>query len=247
MLSACRTTKSDPDYCPECVEDAGPDVSGCVSNAVCLDAGASFCEVDAGICTGCMRDTDCTHISGKNMCSAGACVQCTPEDESACDGKSCDPENNSCTETTVASIDTCEPCVSDTECVADHKCVPLDYDGSFHGNYCMKVLSATCERPYLVVLNKKSVLAGEDEAAEQFCGINESLSSCEAVLAFISPCTTDGSCQVGGNETPISGALCRTVNGSPSKCTYKCSAPAQCQDTFGCTNSGNGVDYCGGT
>ena len=56
-------------------------------------------------------------------------------------------------------------------------------------------------------------------AAETYCGINETATTCEALLDLISgtkACALDADCGQG------KGGLCKTVGGTPNRCTIPC-------------------------
>ncbi len=81
-----------------------------------------------------------------------------------------------------------------------------------------------------------------------YCGVNEELTSCEAVLALVNnaPCEDDFDC-----TTP--GGICRQVGELGLRCTYECTVPSQCllpEDGSGSTCGDDGgsaqEDYCGG-
>ncbi|MFW5967469.1 MAG: hypothetical protein ACOCV2_08125, partial [Persicimonas sp.] len=163
---------SDDGTCVECVEDDH-----------CTEADASACTED-NECTGCEESDQCAHLAddGTPACDADTseCVECTVDDESACDGNSCDPASNTCTDTETDSLDTCESCIADSECSGDAHCVPLEFDGSeLDDGYCLQVKPDDgCEGPYGTEIERES-LSGEEET---YCGINEDLTTCEAVL-----------------------------------------------------------------
>ena len=231
----------------ECVE--------CNANSDCNDPSAARCDPEQNECGGCESETDCIGIEGRPICDDRTCVQCTPATEDVdCDGKSCDPRTRECTETTLASRETCETCVSDSECKeAGNRCVAMTYQelpfpDALTG-FCLKTFSEgdPCERPYLVPLLGRESLSGPPAA--NFCGIDETNVTCPAVLALLN----NVECPSGeDSECPVSG-LCRDfVDGlAEDRCTYLCSDADECKkppvagSTCGSSGSG-GDDYCGG-
>lgn len=200
----------------------------CTGNAECEAPGASRCS--AGVCGACQGDEDCAHLDGLGVCDGGQCVECTVNDESACGANSCHPETNTCTNTPRGSVDLCESCVADSECeVADSaRCVPMQFNGTPRGGYCLKRVSAGCERPYTVAVSGVS-LSGI--ASEQYCGIVQDSVTCEAVRDLFvegASCQQDSDCGAG------EGGLCRTVGVAANLCTYACNAGPQCPVDFVC-------------
>jgi hypothetical protein len=78
--------------------------------------------------------------------------------------------------------------------------------------------------------------------AEDYCVINELLTTCEAVLA------RQGSldCVPSGDNTACGGApaLCRRIGLDDDQCTYECGTPDDC--ISGSTCAGTPMRYCGG-
>src|SRR6185295_13186425 len=67
----------------------------CVVSSSCSSASAARCS--AGKCVACASNTDCAHLAGLGVCSAGSCVQCTAASAAACGaGQICDVATNSC-------------------------------------------------------------------------------------------------------------------------------------------------------
>jgi hypothetical protein len=228
-------TDEDTPFCDELTGRCG----ACATSTDCPHADRARCNAETLMCEfPCQEHSDCEGIDGKEACSPqGLCVQCTPDNETACDGKVCEPDTLRCSSTIEqATTENCHTCITDTQCIEDHKCIPLEYQDSHHGNYCMRLGSATCAEPYQVNISRKSVLAAENDEPEEYCGINESLVTCEGVVAFNADCAngTDEECGADG-------AICREVNNAPNRCTYYCSSTSQCEDTFICPGSGGGT------
>ncbi|QQR91058.1 MAG: hypothetical protein IPJ88_04820 [Myxococcales bacterium] len=196
----CKTNAECSGETPQCNTTSQTCVA-CLDSTHCTDAAAPVCDTTTNTCTGCTENTDCDGITGKPFCKNESCVQCTVENEDVCNGNSCNPNTFECTTTKLNDVATCEPCVTDTECITDHKCVPMLYQENNYGTFCMKLESANCGQPYKVILSKKSVLAAENDTTELFCGINEDLNTCDAMLAFNTECNASSICVVDGKKS----------------------------------------------
>jgi hypothetical protein len=224
----------------------------CLQQSDCKDATASMCN--AGACMPCSVDADCSGISGKGVCNAGTCVECSPTKEAACSGKSCDPKLLSCTMTSVGTVDSCQPCVADSECIGgnqadpDARCVPMMFMGVARpGGFCLRRFAKTCSAPYFKTPTDLASLSGA--AAEAYCGIDQDSTRCEAVLDLVNsaacPDGKDTSCgcsrgSSGACTSDGAGGLCKTVLGSANICTIPCAVAAQCKAPLTC----GGVSYC---
>ncbi|MDH3199899.1 MAG: hypothetical protein OEM15_03295 [Myxococcales bacterium] len=227
----------------ECVE--------CTASSDCNDPIAARCDTDLNECVECEGETDCDGIEGLALCNAGTCVECVPAtEETDCDRNSCNPDSFTCTDTMLASRDTCQTCVSDSECQnAGNRCVAMTYQSAPYPNlqtgFCLKTTGGGCEQPYSITLRARPSLSGG--LPEDYCGINEELATCEAVRALL----TNVRCEGGADqECPQPSGLCRQVGSLDNRCTYACGLPAQCPadppaDTCGASGSG-GDEYCGG-
>jgi hypothetical protein len=267
-------TADDERYCTQMAQVCKTDAFECADCNVsteCNDADAAHCNMETNKCEACEGDADCNGILGLPRCQAGTCVQCTPATEGAdCGAKSCDPATFACTGTDVGSVETCEECVSDSECGEDgssseaHRCVemfcpveemfcsPGDRFPDDETGFCLKVFAlGGCEQPYAIRISDRESLSGDP--LESYCGISETLATCLAVRAL----KENQECPGGeDSECPESG-LCRDVGGLPDRCTYRCEIAQQCLPTGGdpdnpnpgstCNSSGSGGDdYCGG-
>ncbi len=246
---------TDANTCVECLSDGDctdgvcADDNTCVeckTNADCTDPSASLCDTATNTCTACTTNDDCSHLSGTTLCdtsaASGVCVACTVDDESACAGNSCDPATNTCTQTPVHSVGTCEPCKADSECVQDHRCIPMKFQGTdLPDGYCLKIASTGCNQPYYSAINRMS-LSGA--AAEDYCGIAESLTTCAAVLDLKASktCSSDGECGLSGTDD----ARCEQVGLASNRCTYSCDLSTQCPGSTSCGSAPGNTDYCGG-
>jgi hypothetical protein len=223
----------------------------CNANSECNDATAARCDAMQNECAGCQGETDCIGIEGRPVCDDRTCVQCTPGTEDVdCGGKSCDPLTRACTDTEVGSLETCEECVADSECGEEgNRCVPMTYDGLRYPNegigFCLQSieLGGSCANPYRIVVRRTS-LSGA--AADDYCGINEDLATCQAVRALLAdtPCNPVN----GDQDCPQPAGLCRELPGMLNRCTYLCSSVVECVTPGStCGSSGSGSDkYCGG-
>ena len=223
----------------------------CNTSAECDDPEAAHCAAGTNECESCEGDTDCDNVDGLPRCQAGICVECTPANEASdCLGTSCDPRTFACTETNVGSRETCEPCVADSECGEEgNRCVLMEYEGQPYPDpltgFCLKSieLAGSCTNPYRIVIRRTS-LSGA--AADDYCGINEDLATCEAVRALLAdePCNPEN----GDSDCPQPSGLCRELPGVLDRCTYLCGSVVECVTpgaTCGSSGSG-GDDYCGG-
>jgi hypothetical protein len=210
----------------------------CLSDGDCPEASAPQCN--GGSCGSCTGPAACTGRERATLCdrmagsTRGHCVECTAADETPCEGKVCDVVSRVCTDRDPATRGICQDCVSDTECVTGHRCVPMFFkDERRDKAYCLKLPS--CDPPYASTPITRASLSGAP--ATQYCGIDESRTSCEAIAALID----DVRCPQGSDdECGAPGAICRTVNEGTNRCTYLCSIASECPGTL--CRSG----YCGG-
>ena len=224
----------------KCVQCLGPND--------CTSASASLCV--AGTCSPCTQDTDCGQIAGKNACGSGTCVLCTASNESACHGNSCNPATKLCTQTPVNSLGPCEACKADSECQGGDptdggtpvaRCVPMTFNGNPHNAYCLQRATVlNCTQPYKTTISGES-LSGT--SSEQYCGINQTIAPCEAVmdLAASKACSGDTDCGMG------QGGLCKnfSLTSVPDlRCTIPCDLSSQCPSSLACTNNTTLPNYC---
>ncbi len=226
----------------------------CRTSADCTLASASACV--AGTCTGCSTNTDCTHITGNTVCKLGAetadagtdagantgtCFQCSVEDELPCAGKSCNPTTNTCTNTERGSVDICHACLADSECIGgapsdggveSARCVAMTFNGVAHGKYCLLTAIGGCPQPYTIRFSSPSA---SGIASDQYCGVSQTATTCEAVVDLTSSkvCANDSDCGTGQSD-----GLCRNLGiiPNPNRCTIPCSLPTQCPEALTCTS-----------
>jgi hypothetical protein len=210
----------------------------CLGDTDCGTTAAARCDVASHACVPCTASTNCAHETTTPVCGAGgACVQCTAADETACGANSCNPTTSTCTTTPRTTVATCHACVADSECMtAMDRCVPMQFMGASHGSYCLHPLSAGCARPFTVITSARASTSGAPAAT--YCGVDETVTTCEAVTALL----TDTTCTVPADcgATGIDDGRCATVSGLAGRCTYSCAAAAQCPSGFTC-----GGGYCG--
>jgi hypothetical protein len=227
------------------------EVPECEADGDCLLEEAARCDTATGTCVGCVEDLNCIGVDGLERCDAdeGVCVECKPVSEALdCGNTSCNPATFECTDTIRGSRIVCESCVSDTDCGVDLACVPMFFDGALRATgYCLyPVDQDLCSRPFIFPLpDARESLSGA--VASRYCGVNENVTTCEAVYALLN----DQSCE-GDSDCPEAG-LCRDVGDDTPKCTYECTHGSQCldQDTGSLSICGDAdgtaeEKYCGG-
>lgn len=230
----------------------------CVDHADCALPDRASCS-PRHECSPCSSDTECARFGKVCETSSGLCVQCRPTTEEAdcrsdkscdpatadCAGTACDPKRNVCTQTLRASLQVCSPCLTDSECAADHHCVPLffgaDAEREELGGFCMKLNASGCEEPFRApAIEGRASLSGR--TGEAYCGIDEMLTSCPAILAL----QADKDCLDGmATSCEAPGALCKTVNSGANKCTYSCLSNRDCIRGAPCRGPA-GETHCGG-
>lgn len=233
ITPACLETCADAT--PLCDEIAGRCVA-CLTNDDCPNADASRCE--AGACVGCAGNEDCGHVEGVPECSAGTCVQCTPEtEEIRCGARACDPRDRVCTETVRGSLGLCQPCLADSECDSSgpsspRGCVPVTYAGMAQGAVCLAqpVAPSSCPRrfPESIATTTRSGIQGT------YCHPVQTITTCEAILDFQKDCQTDADCGAAG----LPDGLCRG-----GRCTYECAGTSACPNGYECRTT-SAPSYC---
>ncbi len=201
----------------------------CLVSEDCISPDASVCG-PANACEACVDDAGCLGVD--NRCDEGVCVECTIATEATdCGGKSCDPATNECTTTDVGTVGVCEACVADSECGMNARCIKLKFQSMTDlGGYCFNTFTSGCSRPYASRYNSPSVSGAP---AEDYCGIDVTRTTCEAIADMISDtsCTSPDDCGVMGIED----GLCETVSGLSNRCTYRCVNEAECNQNRICT------------
>ncbi len=200
----------------------------CLGHGDCTDADAARC--DAGSCVPCQDSAECAGVAEGAVCHSSSCVECALDDESACTGgKTCDLLAFKCVDVAAGSVLNCKSCSNDTQCETGYRCIAMDFNKKAHGYYCLKE-SPGCNNPFKPLVNKTSLNGAK---ATDYCGIDQDLATCEAVLALFDdwrcPSGMDELCgPFGDEEVATPGALCRTVGGSNNQCTYACTQANQC-------------------
>lgn len=239
---------------PECGGEEQFCVDGqCVQCRDTNDCSAEQGQCVDGTCTGCTSDDHCAgRTDGRNVChqDSGECVECTLGSDACDDGQTCNLLTSQCVDIVPGSREICEPCTNDLQCADGAKCVPLQYKGSPHepagpgSGYCLQPAPPEdpCPRPYTTVLARETVNNPLVEGV--YCGIDENLSTCEAVLALFA----EQPCAAGMDRDCPEGGICRTSAGVGSRCTYACDADSDCLDkpNEDTCRTGTGTDrYCG--
>lgn len=228
---------------------------GCLDHPDCTRADAAKC--DGGSCVPCDDSAQCAGVTGAAVCEAGTCVACSLADESACSGgTTCDLLAMTCSGPAQGAVANCNACSNDLQCAAGHRCIALEFQSTPHGYYCLKEAVPNCNvpgQPFQVPINKPSISGA---AAVNYCGIEEDLATCEAVLALLQnwqcPSDTDGMCSPNGvlPEVPVPGALCEQVGLATNRCTYACAGPGECPTPAAQSTCGTGTNmppgWCGG-
>ena len=176
--------------------------------------------------------------------------QCSPATErTSCPGTSCHPELFICTSMDVESRGACESCYSDTNCAEpDHRCVKMwhleDPHPSGIAGFCLKLIqeeAESCIPPFIVPMIERASMSGGKE--QSYCGIDESRTTCEAVLAFHSGLV----CPTGRDDECPEGGICRALQTNGNKTEYRCTYA--CEDTPECSGQWSEVScagFCGG-
>ena len=238
---------------PLCNETTGMCVA-CITHSDCTDLTAPQCVDATGTCGPCDVAAACMDRSGTGVCATagdnmGACVECTASETTACGANPCTVPDT-CSAFGTAQT-TCEACDTDDNCTdPEHFCVPMEFPvGTTRaGGYCLKATPG-CSRPLTIVLTGRQSLS--DVTGQRYCGVNEALTTCEAVNALLD----DATCPGGMDSLCAEGAICRTLDPGgaalPDRCTYRCGVASECINppsagsTCGAGGTG-GDDYCGG-
>lgn len=243
--------------CVQCGSDTDCGDRFCVSNTCvdcrghddCTDPEAAQCSA-SGSCVPCSDSAQCAGTGG-TICDTSlatpTCVECNLGNSTACTGgETCDLLAGRCV--TLTNRQNCETCGNDLQCASGLRCIRMEHPTGTPRDtgHCLAVASPSCpEQHFAQPIDRPSI----NGIAGTYCGVNEALTTCEAVLALETnqTCTSDAEC-------PESG-LCRTVGVLPGmRCTYRCSSATQCfatavdanKDSCADGSVGDGMDYCGG-
>ncbi|MBO6940953.1 MAG: hypothetical protein JJ863_38620 [Deltaproteobacteria bacterium] len=201
---------------------------GCLMDSDCEDPTAPQCN--AGTCGDCTSHDACMGRSDTPACDepSGECVECTVDsEETACpapDNFACDPTLLTCTGAERGTLGVCQQCVSDSECVENHRCVPTTFTddmGMTHeASYCLLDFATSGEAacPTRWPARRLATSVGGIEA--EYCFVRDSQTTCDAVRAFGDLCPGgDDDCGVPG----IGDGVCRE-----GLCTYACLGDRDC-------------------
>jgi len=216
----------------------------CLQQSDCKGPAASKCS--AGACAPCTTDAECSNVTGKGVCDAGTCVQCTGKKFAACGMDTgtplvCDSLKRTCTTSKQHSAGLCKTCVSDAHCNAGEVCV-LDKFGTPMtdvGYFChwkqgdvANGAPADCTvggQPYFGVQQNAVSIDGE---TSNICTLRKS--TCVARNQFSSKnCTTaaapnDALC----GFSPTKDSKCEQVGSSSTYlCTMTCIGDPDCPGT----------------
>lgn len=189
-------------------------------------------------CEKCSQDAHCKRFGKVCDEAAGSCVACTIDSEALqCGNNSCNPATKQCTLTPRASVAQCQACVADSECETNHRCLEMFFGTgaarmSLSGR-CMKRSSTGCALPYGGAPISRQSLSGAP--AENYCGISEARTSCEAIRKL----QQGAGCSAGNDSACAApGALCRTVNSISNICSYACENNLECPMNAACPATG---------
>ncbi len=242
---ACEETREAPGYVDE-------NCNGCKD-----DPSKPLCDKATRTCYACTTNDECgTRDANKSICVTGAaltdnkCVQCTADTEAAkCAGNSCNMQTNECTQTALASLGFCQPCLADSECKtmlgdgSKLRCVTMEYKNSTHGTYCLvdKSTAPAQACPPRSPDPKETASLGGTSAT--YCFPQQNQTTCEAIIDYANGkvCATNSDC---GSTNTDGDGLCKPINSTPnatSHCTYPCTNSSACSQFVVCHKSDS---YC---
>jgi len=214
----------------------------CLDNTPCTTPAAARCGT-TNACGPCQDAADCAQVPNTNQCNAGTCVQCTPATQAAdCANKVCDPSALTCTGVDIAATPPLNTCAFDDQCLANHACIPLNFMGTPHGNYCMPhfVVGTPCGKPYGDGGVTRTSVGGQ---SVNVCMIKD-ITTPEAIADYEESCTEANA----ATDCPAVGARCEIRRPSSVDmsriCTYSCSGNNDCITGASCVGPIN-AKYCG--
>jgi len=216
----------------------------CSKQSECSDPVASTCT--AGACTACKADADCSNITGKGVCDAGTCVQCTGKKFAACGMDAgtplvCDSLKRICTTSKQQSAGLCVACVTDAQCKLGQACV-LDKFGSpvkDVGYFChwkkgdaAHGAPADCFSTGKPYAGTQVDVTSIDGSVSDICGLRSSTcianNQFSALDCSVASAPSDSACGV----APPKDAKCAQVPSSSSyRCTMTCLSDEDCPGT----------------
>jgi hypothetical protein len=236
---------------PVCITGSNACVQ-CNFDLDCKDSTKAKCD-GSHQCVPCDDSAQCANVDGKLVCEAGACVECTKDDRSACktdEGNPavCNVKTLLCDKTReVGQTGPCVPCVSDAECMPGNACVLQTFSNMDVGFFCLPVLAMPtdlCPRPYL---SPRADVVSIEGATVDVCDLG--LTTCPAELGAVG---YKSNCGVDADGKPVaSGAVrgendlcgqeglddgfCVLKGGLGYRCTVPCLADEDCPDGAGVT------------
>lgn len=235
----------DAETCVECLEtedceEALCDTESnkcvqCLENADCIETDASLC--DAGTCSSCTQDDDCTHLSDTPVCDevSGTCVECTSDtEEELCGEFSCSSLTHTCTTTTRGLLGTCEACEADSECATDRKCIMDQFEGADVGYFCFLEQGTTgcgdmisARRPYRTIVETTSLDGTEPQ---NFC-LPPNSTTCQGIKDTQSVnCATSDECGLPN----LDDGYCPDSGDGAGFCSYLCGGALDCASVLEC-------------
>jgi hypothetical protein len=181
-----------------------------------------------------MADSDCSHLGATPVCDEGrgVCVQCTGDTEAArCGANSCRRSDGTCTATMRGTIDVCEACEADSECVTGRRCVRTSFMGMSTGQQCYPDAGGGCGdtvdafRPFSVRTDATSV----DGVRGAVC-LLPNTTTCQALSMVGRVCSADTDCGIAA----LSDGVCPSAGVSAGRCSYACGADTDCRTARTC-------------
>ncbi|MFW5967467.1 MAG: hypothetical protein ACOCV2_08115 [Persicimonas sp.] len=180
-------------------------------------------------CVGCKERSDCVDFEEETpACNndTGECVECTVHDEEFCEGNSCDPATNKCTDNETGETGLCGECSADSECTGNLECVPAQFQGQeLDKAYCIVRSQGGCDDESYPEEVTRTSLSRENE--DTYCTVNEDFTTCKASndLQTHRDCDANDEC---GYED-LDDAYCFETNEDGSGvCTIPCKDDQEC-------------------
>lgn len=241
---ACVQCVTHADCAPNLCEPNTHTCVGCVDDEDCKDPKAARCDTATRTCVGCSEDANCSHVIGLSVCepTTAQCVECTAQTEDKCGGSVCDLRLRICASRRRGTRELCGNCEFDSDCpsgdkplaMRESRCIGLSFKGKPQaGGYCLTTVSKGCLRPYTTQIDVAASSSGA--GPDRYCGIDQSLTTCEAVRAASAntPCARDADC----GAATLDDGLCTTVGGAANRCSNPCTNAMQCASALSCTDN----------